>query len=406
MLPLGLSAADQRTFHKMIQNDHMVVPTVQVLDLDQKPVADVSLMVEDGSVNVAHGKDTKISRSCSLTLYDPRGHIGFGTNDPSEGAMFLNNMVRVILSYRSYDIGADLGWVDVPVFTGPVVGMSRDASTISIDALGKEHFALRAAWESKSWHADIVVALIRNVMRQAGETKFDMPTANDLLVMTTEAVDLYPNSHPWWHAQNLAEVLDRQLFYDGRGKLRLRKLPRNPVWVFQDGEQSNIATRPQVSYDVERVRNRVWVKGRNPKGADPRFEGKASLPGNNPFSARALGRGPDNRGGTLLEIIENDHLKSNRECEDKAVEKVNDYLMQSVGIQADVLPVPHLEPGDPVEVDTADINQRTRAWNYSIPLRAGDAMSFGYTRRLVKGRKAKHHVIRPETHGDSDTFTM
>lgn len=391
MLPLGLRAADQALFHRLLRNPHTVQPTVQVLNLDHKPVADVSHMLVDGAVNISN--DTNVSRSCAVSLYDPKGHIGFGDNDPSDGALFLNNMLRVILSYTSPDLPDRLGWIDVPVFCGPVVGLSRDAYTLSVDALGKEHFGLRAVWEPRSYGGNYYVDLIRWIMRQSGETRFDIPGVRDIPRITGFGPTLWPQSHPWWHAQQLAKGIDRQLFYDGRGVLRLRKRPRNPCWTFADGQHGTITTRPQVAYDVEKVRNLVWVKGRKAKGKE-RVEGHAQLPGTNPFSRWRLGRGPDNKGGVLLEVIENDHLKTNRECRNRAVARVNDLLTQSVEVTFDAMPVPHLEPDDMVEVDSNDVDQRFRARNFSIPLSAGDAMAVGYTRRMTKGRKARRRPVR------------
>src|SRR5690625_194555 len=84
MLPLGLSAARQREFHRALWNHHTVTPHAQVLTLDHKVVANVSDMIVDGEVNFANDGET--SRSASLSLFDPHGHIGFGANDPSDGA--------------------------------------------------------------------------------------------------------------------------------------------------------------------------------------------------------------------------------------------------------------------------------------------------------------------------------
>src|SRR5690625_7303366 len=101
MLPLGLSAARQREFHRALWNHHTGAPHAQVLTLDHKVVANVSDMIVDGEVNFANDGET--SRSASLSLFDPHGHIGFGDNDPSDGAFFLNNMIRIILLYALYD---------------------------------------------------------------------------------------------------------------------------------------------------------------------------------------------------------------------------------------------------------------------------------------------------------------
>jgi len=389
MLPLNIDASTRKQFHRALRESHVVVPTVQVLSLDHKRIADVSHMLIEGQVNVVN--DSTTTRNCSLSLYDPRGHIGFGDYDPSEGALYLDNMIRVVLSY-TWD-GFD-DWVDVPVFCGPVTSLSRDADTLAVECQGKEHLARRAVWEPKSFQAPrYVVDLIRNIMRRSGETRFDIPSSKDIKKVTLDQFDLYRQSSPWAKAQNLAHAIDRQLFYDGRGILRLRKLPKRPVWTFTDGDRGTLTSRPRVSFDVENAKNLVWVKGRKPKGANERVNGWARLPHDNPLSVQKLGRGPDNLGGVLLEVVENDNLKTKAECEKRAVELVNRRARQAVNVEFDSLPIPHLEPGDLVAVDSSDLQQEFVLRQFSIPLVAGDSMSVGYTRRMLVGRKAKFNPL-------------
>lgn len=397
MLPLGLSAARKREFERALRDDHTVVPTVQVLTLDHKPVADVSHMLLDGQVDVRSDSDT--TRALSLQLIDERGHIGFGDNDPSDGALFMDNMIRAILSF---DWPGNTGdWVDVPVFTGPIVAMKRDAKTLAIDCLGKEHFALRRAWdESVTFTVNYVTDLIKFCLRRAGETRMDIP---DLKIITTETTTLWPMSQPWKHAQKLARSIGRQLFYDGRGVCRMRKLPDKALWTFADGEDGMLTSRPTIEFDVDNVRNTVWVVGRKPKGAKKKVEGWATLPGSNPFSARNLGRGPNNRGGHLVEKVENEHLKTNRNCHEHAVTVLNRINEQNVTVSYSSLLVPHLEEGDKVELDSEDAQWTHRARNFSIPL-SGGQMSVSTTRHMSKGKGASVRPLVGMTWGDPATL--
>src|SRR5699024_12788871 len=97
MLPLGLSAARQREFHRALWNHHTVAPHAQVLTLDHKVVANVSDMSVDGEVNFANGGET--SRWASLSLCDPHGNIGIGDDDPRGGALFRHKRIRCSLPY-------------------------------------------------------------------------------------------------------------------------------------------------------------------------------------------------------------------------------------------------------------------------------------------------------------------
>lgn len=401
MIDLGLNANQRRIFYRSLRDHHTVVPTVQVLNPQHKRVADISHMLVDGSVTVSSDADT--TRSSSIQIANPDGRrIGFGKGDPNDGALHLNNMLRIILSYWAPDYPDAMGTVDVPIFCGPVVAVTHDDDTMNIEALGKEHYALRAVWDPVTFaQVNYTVDLIRWIMRRAGETRFDIPTPRDLPRLTTEAVTLWPQSQPWKHAQKLARSLDRQLFYDGRGICRLRKEPRNPVWTFRDGERGTITQNPTVSFDVDNVRNLVWVKGRKPKGRE-RVDGWAQLPASNPFSPQRLGRGtdnstqPNNNGGTLLEVVENDHIKTNRLCHERAVDILNKRMIQTVNVDFSTVTIPHLEPGDKVAIDSEDtgVQLEFRMRDYVIPLTGGE-MSVGALRKMAKGKRPKNRPIQP-----------
>src|SRR5690606_32884732 len=176
--------------------------------------------------------------------------------------------------------------------------------------------------------------------------------------------------------------------YDARGILRMRRLPERPVWGFEDGDKGMITQKPRVSFDATDAKNTVLVKGRKPKGANERESGWATLPQNNPLSRQQLGRGPDNLGGVLLEVVENDNLKTNLECKKRAVKILNQRARLSVNVELDSLVVPHLEPGDLVAVDSGDIQEEFVLRNFSIPIGGGE-MPVGYTRRIPAGRRVK-----------------
>jgi|SRR5690625_888007 len=405
MIDLGLNPHQRLIFRRSLRDHHMVRPRAQVLNLHHKRVADVTHMLVDGSVTFR--ADAETSRSASIQLANPNGRrIGFGTGDPMDGALHMNNMIRIYLSYWAPSFTDAMGWVDVPIFTGPVVAVTHDDSTMNVEALGKEHFALRAVWDGVTFgQVNYTVDLIRWVMRRAGEDRFDIPHPRDLPRLTTEPVTLWPQSQPWKHAQKLARSLDRQLYYDGRGVCRLRKEPRNPVWTFRDGARGTITQNPVVSFDVDDVKNLVWVKGRKQKGKE-RVDGWAQLPVSNPFSPQHLGRAKDNskqaynNGGTLLEVIENDHIKTNRLCHEHAVDVLNKRMVQTTNVEFSSVTIPHLEPGDKVAIESEDtgVQMEFRMRDYVIPLSGGE-MSVGAIRKMRKGKRAHNRPIVPMISG-------
>lgn len=393
MLPLGLRAAEQRAFHRALCDHHWVMDTVQLMSLKRKRLRDVSLRVIEGEVSV--NQEQGISRVCSLNLHDPNGHLSLSSTDPADGAIFLNNAIRVIKSYWSPEFPAGLGWVDVPVFDGPVVAAPRDGNTIAVSAVGWEKYAREGTGETKTIGAGTyVVDAIRQLMRMADEHRFDIPQPNDLPRVLTKSISVTRTQGPWGPAQDLADSVDRQLFYDGRGRLRLRRLPKKPVWVFSDGDDGNMTAELQINPDLEGLKNAAIVEGHKPKGGDRVTSGPnpVTLPPANPLSPRALARTEDGR-HLLLSVIRKGHLKTRAECYNHAVEYVNSHAEQALGLNFDALTVPHLEPMDMVGADTHSMQDQFPLRGFTIPLGRGGTMPVGYTREIVRGKRARKRPI-------------
>jgi hypothetical protein len=64
--------------------------------------------------------------------------------------------------------------------------------------------------------------------------------------------------------------------------------------------------------------------------------------------------------------------------------------MESVSVSFECLPVPFLEEGDMVAIQTPDYRLSFRLVQYTIPLAAADSMSVGFLKRV----KPKKKVIR------------
>lgn len=393
MLPLGLRASEQRAFHRALQTHHWVMDTVQVMSLKRKRLRDVSLRLIEGEVSVAQEQGT--SRVCSLSLFDPSGHLSLASTDPADGAIFPNNAVRVIKSYWSPDFPPGLGWVDVPVFDGPVQACPRDGNTIAVSAVGWESYGRTGTGEVKTFYAGTyVVDVIRQLLRLAGETRFDIPEPRDVPRIITESISLTRMTHPMKHAMLLAESIDRQLFYDGRGVPRLRRVPKKPVWTFRDGDNGNMVSPLQIEPDLEGFKNAIIVEGHKPKGGDRVTSGPnpVMLPPANPLSPRALARVEDGR-HMLLDLKRNEHLKTQVECYNFGVEKLNRYAEQALGLNFDALTVPHLEPMDMVAADTVNMQDQFPLRRFTIPLGRGGSMPVGYTREVVRGPKAHKRPV-------------
>lgn len=400
MLDLGLRRTELRAFHRTLAASHSIRVRVYVLDMTHDRMANLTDELIDGQVNVdADGEPT---RSATVNFYDRRRTMDFDSDSPANGALFANRMLRITYGVKVDEI-AD--WVDVPVFTGPVTKLDRSDHIVTVEAQGKEVLALGAAWQPMTIKKGVTkIDAIRRVMRErGGEHRFDLP---DLGSKLPKAVSLGRESVPWHVAQKIARSLNRQLFYDGRGVLRLRRHPEHAAFTFRDGQRGTVTAAPQVSFSMDEVRNAIWVKGGVPKTtkkeqAQPtdkadnkekekergvrHFEtaGRA-----HPLSPWRLGRPDAPR--FLLEVIDNDSIRTEKEAREVAKRVLRHKLHQLVEVTFDSLPVPHLEEGDLVRVDTGTYGGDMPLRQFSLPLRHSELQSVGYLRHVSVKRRRRH----------------
>lgn len=264
MLLLDYNRQQRNIFERTLRGTYELRVRVRLLTLDEDDVSDLTERLIDGQVNIDTTADS--DRSLSMSLSDPHNVLNLDSDSPDDGALYLDRMIRV--NYLVWVDGLD-EWASVPVFTGPIVSMGRNGDQIDVTCLGKEYLAQGATWHPltiKKGHN--TVDAIRTILRErAGETRFDFP---DLKHRLTRPVSLGRMEQPWRKAQRLADVLDRQLYYDGAGVCRLRRRPKHAVFSFKDGDDGTVLSDAQVTYDLADVRNVVWLKGGKPKGSQGR----------------------------------------------------------------------------------------------------------------------------------------
>ncbi|TKT03449.1 hypothetical protein [Streptomyces lasalocidi] len=342
-------------------------------------MADLSNRLLEGQVNVDYTAD--VTRNCTIQLLDPDRTLSFESDSADEGAIYMDRMIRVVYSVKVPQMNA---WVDIPVFCGPVVSMDRSDSVISLEAQGKENLAKGAAWRTFTRKKNTNKGnVIKDILADlTGENKFDFPEVANKL---SADYSLGRESIPWDAAKSLASGMSRQLFYDGRGYCKMRSLPGTPVFTFKSEDGGTVLSTPQISYDSTEMKNAVLVKGGVPKGAKTAVSVFVAADKMHPLSPARLGRNGVPR--YLLEVIEDDSIRSNAEAEQKAGTVLNDRLLQTVDVKFDAMPIPHLEPGDLVRIQTDEYATTFRLYQFSIPLVVGDTpMSVGYNKRLsVRG---------------------
>lgn len=374
MLALPLTSAEQSLFEQSLFSNHEVKVTVQILDLNHAYLSDVSSKLVDGQVNI----DTSVGRkgtvrSLSLTLLDPDGVIDFDSNSPDDNVIFADRMVKVVYSVRS-----DLlpKWVDVPVFCGPVTGFARDEALVSVEAQGKESFyhSPSVAWAAASYKKGAkVVDVVRDILYDGGETKFDLPTWS---LSTTRDYNLTREDDRFDFAAWISGPDSlRQMYYDARGYAKLRNLPATPSFTF---DERVMTSKPKVTFASSELRNTVYVVGGTPVGKPP-ITATAYAPANHPASPQRLGRNGKMR--TLMEKVEDTTLVTTTAAKARAQEVLDSVLLSGVQIEFSAFVIPHLEPQDVYTMSTRDFTMNGRVRQFSIPLKVGSSMTVGYTSR-------------------------
>lgn len=387
MIPLG--AGNRAIVDAAIQSSHSVHVKVYITDLVGNPKEDVTDMFLGGQVDIDVEAD--VSRTCMVTLFDPFSHVTFDSNDPARGAIYMDNMLRVEYGVKTPYMTK---FVYVPVFTGPIVSLTRDNDQIEVTAYGKEHLAMGIMWKNFNARKGAnKVDTIKRLMREhAGETSFLLPNAPKAnLSANLSLVALKQNV--WEAANKVARSMDRALYYDGAGRLRMRDTSGNRVFTFEGGDTGTLLTIPRITFTVEEAVNAVIVKGRKklkPKTKDGPdrihiYSAKAVVDRDHPLSPWSIGRKVDGEvvPRFLVEVIENDKINSDEKAAAMAEKRLQQLLEQNVEVAFDAAPVPYLEEFDRVGLSFENYQVGFNLRQFSIPLTIGDAMTVGYNRPLL-----------------------
>ena len=377
MLTLDLTTAERKAFEATLRSSYERRIDVLLWNTEQDTSSTSSNRRLDGQVVVDATQD--VTRSASLTLYDPEDKLNFDTESPSDGAIYMDRMIRI--EYCVY-VPALSRWVDVPIFTGPVTKLSRDGAIVSVECQGKEVLAKGAVWKPITFkkgarRIDVVRSLMRN---RAGENRFMFPNDPSKI---TKAVTLPRQAVVWDEAKRLAG--GRGLWYDGRGWLRMQSYSTSPVFAFRSGDDGTVLTRPNVSFSTDEVKNVIHVTGGIPKGKKTAVSAVASAPKSHPMNHNRLGRNGVPR--YMVEFVEDTNLTTTKDAQKRADAMLAPRLLEAVEVQFDAMPIPHLEPWDVVSLRTDEFSTNFRLKQFTIPLTSGNPMPVGYLRKLTPNRR-------------------
>lgn len=381
MQSMGLNAADRRTFEEALRRSYVRQVTVSVTDLDGNVLTALTPVLLDGQVVV--DMDAEVTRAATLSFLDPAHALSFDTDSPDDGALYADRMVKIDYAARVEALGR---YVSVTIFHGPVTKLDRAGDVVNIEAQGKESIARGAIWRTltlkKGWFVTSAIKILLG--DRAGETRFAFPKGDDRLPKA-RSLDRY--AEIWATAKSLASSIDRQLFYNGAGIATLRTYPSTAVYTFREGQGGDVVADVQVSYSMDDVKNVVVVEGGLPSGSKTRVRYVAVAPSSHPLSPARLG--PTGHPKYLVEVITDDSIRSPTAAKKKAESTLADRLREVVEVTFDSLPVPHLDIGDLVGIETPDVSLQFRLRQFTIPLGSSGSpvMPVGYLKKTTLNRK-------------------
>lgn len=409
---LAPGSAGRAAYDAALLTSHRIRIRVTVRDSSEAPAKQLDApTVLTGAVQV--DATQAVTRSLSLTCLDPNHKLTFDKANPSDFALYADNFISV-----TYGVETSIGWVDVPVFWGPVTAYSRAGAEVTVEAQGKESLALdpHLLVAGDNLHRSTQISsAIAKVMGKVGESSSHIKLGmvggklaghraiargqEPWLVCVGGATDANGKPMPGLMSKARGHQL---LFYDGRGNLTAKNRGGNPVYVF---DEQTLLGRPGFTYDVLEARNRVYMEGGTPKGKPKHhFTGTATLPSNHPLSAQQLARNGQPR--YLTTMAQSDTLKSDAACRHAAQVMLAQTSSQGLDASFDCLPAPHLEELDPVRLvvpSSAGIAGYAFAFplsTFAIPLTHDTPMTVGGHISPAVPQKASTpaHHHHPATH--------
>lgn len=370
MITLPYTSTQMKHLIKLLKSPHRIAQTIQLLTLDHEYKADYSNRFSGGQVTYDATAD--VTRALDLTLFDPTRRISLDPVSPSSTSVYIADMIRVY--YHVIEPGTNVRY-NIPIFCGPLDAVERDDIFIYIKCLGKESLSLNNFWTAKTYKknakkTDVIFDIMRRLM---GETKLNIP---NLSARLPNDLALNSESIPWKTAKNLAAGMGYQLYYDGYGVCRMRRIPSTSTFTF-DGTW--LTSQPKQAYDLTGLVNQVQVIGGIPKKAKKAVTYTATAPTAHPLSPWKLGRGGVPR--YYPKRIEDTNLKTVQACKDRAQRELSLGLLDSVNTTWDGLPIPLFDEQDIVKLIADDFTSSQRTSQFTLPLTISSA-SYGYNRNL------------------------
>jgi hypothetical protein len=121
--------------------------------------------------------------------------------------------------------------------------------------------------------------------------------------------------------------------------------------------------------------------GRKPKKGKDKIKAKAVAKRGHNLSPWRLGRGNPRIPRYLWQEVQDDSLRTDKECKDLAKHLLEVGLLMGVECKTDIVPHYRLEELDPLAIRTDNVSATFAAKRFTLPLVAGEYSSIGYLKR-------------------------
>lgn len=375
--------AEKKALDKLLKSNHRVAIIIQLMDLSHNHLSEISDYLLAGQVNMDTSAD--VTRSASMDLRDPNHRLKLDDAAPSDGSLFFTRMVKIVFVISTPDNATHY---PVPIFTGPLTKVSRSGPIVTIEAQGKEVLAFQNIWQGRTLKKGMrKTDAIAKLMQLAGESAAKMHIIDRDNKLGSN-ISANVNQGFWKLCRHLARGMNLQLFYDGRGVLRVRRIPSKVVYQFED--DGAIMTLPQVSYEMnDSFFNCIKIVGGKPKGKKKKVQYKLVASKRHPLSPWNMGRNGNPR--YIPYVVEDDTIKSKKHARLLAKRLLNQALNESVSVAFDSLPVPYLEEHDLCRFRTRTSSGAFHMQQMSIPLTVDGTSSIGYLKNTTPRHRGGRH---------------
>lgn len=379
--PGGLKKNQRAAYFRTVTTDHERRVRFQVLDLNGRHVADLDAPLSDQDSSVECDTSQTPALTMTVRFLDPGHRIGLEP-DVGDYPLYRRRMLRAWVDVRVPELNR---WVPCPVFTGPIVAISRDGAIVTVTCHDKSSQAMGNAWQSRTFkkgrkRTDVV----RAILDDTGENRMAVAKGDGRLGKKLEVQKM---DRPWVKAK-AAMPNGRVLFCTPAGVIVCRRPPSRSQWTVPG---NLVLTTPKVNREAGVVTNRWQVIGGKPtKKAKKKVRSKAvDLPRyhpDNPLPGTGVGRNGKRR--VHAKVVSNDKIKSYKVANRMARQMAASAAGQAVEVAAEIVPVPFLEPYDVVSLRTPDGTFRVRLTRYNMSLTDG-SMSIGTKRRSSRPKRRR-----------------